>query len=183
MNTALKCKISISIALLSLVAHAPLIGEDATAADDLILFESKEGKFSIRLPAKPKSDTTTVGDAGETQVQFTTEAANGVYLVSYQDNPNLEGKSPKEIAAALELGRDRLKEVFAGEFLENKTITLDEKHPGLRFRLTMPLAKGEARCTFYMVGTRLYQILVIGVPEFVNSTQATEVINSFKFLP
>jgi hypothetical protein len=74
-------------------------------------------------------------------------------------------------------------EIFRGKLLESKTIPLDKVHPGLNFRVTIPQANGEARCRFYMVGTRLYQIMAIGMPEFANSSQATQVIDSFKLLP
>jgi hypothetical protein len=33
-----------------------------------------------------------------------------------------------------------------------------------------------------MVGTRLYQIMAIGLPEFANSDEAKQVIESFKLL-
>ncbi len=165
-----------------LLSAAATMADEQNTADGLIEFKSEAGKFSIRLPAKPEEGVVEVGDAKEKQHQFTTGAEKGAFIVSYQDNPNLKGSTPKEIAAALESARDRLKEVFHGKLVESKTTTLNKSHPGLNFRLEMTQPKGEARCRFYMIGTRLYQIIVIGEPEFANSGEATQIIDSFKLL-
>jgi hypothetical protein len=164
----------------SVVAHAQ---EQPQAADGLTAFTSKEGKFSIQLPGKPLHEATEVGKAKEVQHQFQVAGKNGVYLISYQDNPNLEGNTLKQLQAALHTGRDAVQRAFRGELLETKDIQLEEKHPGVEFRATIPQARGEARCRFYMVGTRLYQIQAIGTPEFVSSDQSDRVINSFKLQP
>ena len=165
-----------------LLNAAMAMGEEPKVADGLVEFKSEEGKFSIRLPGKPEHEIVEVGTAKGKQHQFAVDLGRGAYLVSYQDNPNLQDSTPKQIAAALEVGRDRLKETFRGELLETKSVTLDKNHPGLDSRWTIPDAMGEARCRFYMVGTRLYQIMAIGVPEFANSDEATRVIESFKLL-
>jgi hypothetical protein len=157
-------------------------GEEQKTAERLVEFKSEEGKFSIQLPGKPAHEVVEVGNDKGKQHQFAIDLGRGAYLVSYQDNPKLEGSAPKQLAAALEVGRDQLKKTFGGELLENKAFLLDKTHPGLDSRWTIPAAKGEARCRFYMVGTRLYQIMAIGVPEFANSDEATTVIESFKLL-
>lgn len=151
-------------------------------AAELTEFKSEAGKFSIRLPGEPLYEKTTVGDAQETQHQFTVSVEQGVYLISYQENPNLEGKGPKELVSALESGRDRMKAAFQGEIIESKKILLDKTHPGLQFRFTIPAANGESRCRFYLVGTRLYQLMAMGMPDFVQSDEATQVLDSFKLL-
>jgi hypothetical protein len=176
-----KCVKSCAVAVI-LLNIASMRAEEQQKADGLIEFKSEAGKFSVRLPAKPTHEITEVGTAKEKQHQFKVGTEQGVYLVSYQDNPNLEGSTPEQQMAALESGRDRLQTVFRGKLLESKSVTLNNPHPGLSFRVEIPQAKGEARCRFYMVGTRLYQIMAIGVPEFANSNQATQVIDSFQLL-
>jgi len=158
------------------------MAEEQQAVERLTEFKSDEGKFSIRLPGKPEHEVVEVGTGKGKQHQFTLDTPHGAYLVSYQDNPNLQGSSPKQLAAALETGRDRCKETFQGELLESKSTTLNKTHPGLNFRCSIPDAKGEANCRFYMVGTRLYQIMAIGLPEFANSKEAARVMDSFKLL-
>lgn len=166
----------------ALLVAGTVTGEEQTPQNNLIDFESEKGEFKIRLPGKPSHETTEVGNAKETQHQFLVGTEQGAYIVSYQDNPNLAGSTPAQLTAALESGRDRLVEVFGGKLLKSEEVQLDKTHPGLDFRVTIPQAKGEARCRFYMVGTRLYQILVVGAPEFTKSEQATAVIESFKLL-
>jgi hypothetical protein len=166
-----------------LLNTATMIAEEPQTVEGLIEFISKAGNFSIYLPAKPEHKVVEVGTVKEKQHQFKVGTADrGVYLISYQDNPNLQGSTPKQLVAALESGRDRLPEVFRGKLLKSESVTLNKTHPGLDFRVTIPQANGEARCRFYMVGTRLYQIMAIGVPEFANSNEATHVIDSFKLL-
>jgi len=169
-------------AALVLLNTMVVLGEEQKAANGLAEFKSEEGKFSVLLPGKPEYEEVDIGKVKEKQHQFSVDLGRGAYLVSYQDNPNLQGSSPKQLAAALESGRDRLKVDFRGKLLESKSVTLDKAHPGLNFRYAIPDANGEARCRFYMVGTRLYQIMAIGVPEFANSEEATRVIESFKLL-
>jgi len=168
---------------LVLLPMGAVFSQQVETSDGLTLFTSKEGRFSIRLPGKPDHNTTTVGKAEETQHQFQVGDQQGVYLISYQDNPNLEEQDAKGMQAALKTGRDALQQVFRGELVESEDIKLDDTHPGIAFRFTIPQANGEARCHFYMVGTRLYQILVIGLPEFAKGDEATRVIESFHVLP
>lgn len=166
------------------LAATGVVWAQEPSADDgkLVEFASKEGDFAVKLPGKPAYEKTMVGDAEEVQHQFTVGQPQGVYLISYQENPNLEEGTPEQMTAALESGRDRLLEAFRGKLVESKETTLDKKHPGLEFSLTIPAAKGEARCRFYMVGTRLYQVMALGTPEFVKSRKSTEVLDSFKLL-
>ena len=158
------------------------------AADGLIEFTSKEGRFSVRLPAKPVYEKTTVGDANEEQHQFLVGREQGAYLVSYQDNPNLAGSGPEGLQRALETGRKILQESFGGELLESEEVTLgdatlEDGHPGLSVRITIPDAQGEARCRLYLVGTRLYQVMALGVPEFTGSDETARIVDSFKLVP
>lgn len=169
--------------LVLLLSSASLPGAGQPATDELVEFTSRKGKFSILLPGKPVEEVVEVGKAQEKQHQFKIGAAQGAYVVSYQDNPNLAGATAEKLQAALETGRDALVPLFQGKLTESKSTSLDKKHPGLSFRVTIPQAQGEANCRFYMVGTRLYQIMVVGLPEFTTAPQATQVIESFKLLP
>ncbi len=167
-----------------MVALASLVqASEPQAIAELTEFTSAAGKFSVLLPGEPMYEKTQLGGSSEVQHQYKIGGADGVYLISFQENPNLKGNSPEQLAAALESGRDRLVQVFQGEVVESKSIPLAKKHPGLSFRVTIPQAGGEARCRFYMVGTRLYQVMALGKPNFAASEQSTRVLNSFKLLP
>ena len=148
-------------------------------------FVSTEGRFSASMPGSPKHETVDVASPGATptiQHQFTVAAENGMYLISYQDNPNLQGGTDRQIESALKEGRDALKRAFQGEVLEENSMRLQGKHPGLEVRLSIPAAKGEARCRLFLVGIRLYQVMAVGVPEFVASESTVGVLDSFQTL-
>ncbi len=156
-----------AILLMIPVSH-DLSAQQATA------FESEEGRFAIMMPGEPKvSESKIATSDGEPtiQKQFVAGGESGVYLVSYQDNPNLEGADEAAIARAFDVGRDGLKKAFHGEVLEEKAITLSDKFPGREIRLSIPQAGGQGRCRLYLVGTRLYQVMAVGVPAFVGSEQ------------
>jgi hypothetical protein len=182
----LKCAKICAVVVLLLNASMLLAEEQKADVQEtvagLVEFKSQAGKFSIKLPAQPEHEVIEVGTAKEKQHQFKVGTAQGAYLISYQNNPNLQGNTSKQLLSALESGRDRLQAGFRGKLLESKSFTLNKTHPGLNFKVTIPHANGEARCRFYMVGTRLYQIIAIGTPEFANSKEATQVIDSFKLL-
>lgn len=152
------------------------------AIGELVEFASEEGAFKALLPGKPVYEKVEVGDAKNMQHQFVVGGASGAYLISYQDNSNLEGATPEKLAEALALGRDTVIKGFDGKLVESEEVTLAKKHPGLAFRVTIPAASGEARCRFYMVGTRLYQVMAIGLPAFAGSEEATQVLDSFALL-
>lgn len=170
-------------ALLSSSVSMSWAEEAPTTNDGLTEFTSQEGGFSVRLSGKPVYKQTTVGVAKELHHMFTDGTPQGVYLVSYQDNPNLNGATPRALVKALETGRDGLINGLKGELVESNESKLDKKHPGLSFRMTIPSAMGEARCRHYLVGTRLYQVMALGTLEFAASDEAMQVLDSFKLLP
>ncbi|MGE0534385.1 MAG: hypothetical protein AB7O68_05385 [Pirellulales bacterium] len=181
MSRYVKTQQLIGTALVLFVASSLASGQQTEPPRGLVRFVSDDGGFEIRLPGKPTYEKTDVGDPDHPQHQFKAAAGEeGGYLVSYQDNPKLEGANAETLQLALKVGRDSVLKVFKGELVDSKEVKLDEKHPGIDFRVTIPQLKGEAHCRFYLVGSRLYQIMVIGVPDFVGSRQATRVIDSFR---
>ncbi len=149
------------------------------------VFKSEEGRFSIMMPGQPKiSEVQIANSDGEPtiQTQFIAGSESGVYLVSFQDNPNLVGADKTKIARAFEVGREGLSKAFRGEALEEKPITLLDKYPGRQFRMSIPAAGGQGLCRLYLVGTRLYQVMAVGVPAFVDSEETQAFLSSFSLL-
>jgi hypothetical protein len=134
------------------------------------------------LPGKPEYEKIEVVQSKQERHQYVVGKPSGAYLISYQDTPNLEGATAEKLAEALRLARDTMQKGFEGKLVDSEEIQLDEEHPGLAFRVTIPAAGGEARCRFYMVGTRLYQVTAIGLPEFVRSDEAGKVLESLALL-
>lgn len=151
-------------------------------AQELKRFTSPDGGFSIMMPGEPKVSESKIPSADgqpTTQKQYVAGGEAGVYLVSFQDNPNLVNANPAKITQALNSGREGLKKAFGGEVLEEKQIELMGDHPGREVRLSIPAANGQGRCRLFLAGTRLYQVMAVGTPQFVQSEQTRTVLDSF----
>ncbi len=178
----------ILVARVSIVAWSLIgwIGAGPLWSQELTPYTPEQGGFRVLLPGEPKHEQTTVGDgqdASDVQDQYIFQTKDGVYLVSYQDNPNLEGADAALLDEAFVRGRAGLKKIFGGELLEEKEIELQQKYPGRELRFTIPQAKGEAKCRMFLVGTRLYQVMAVGLPEFVNTDRTDSVLESFQLAP
>ena len=154
----------------------------AQQTETLADFVSKEGRFSIRLPQEPQTKQIKV--APDTiQHQFGVDlGGQGAIIVSYQDTPNLAGASDATLQAALKNGRDALVKSFKGQVRSEEKMLLEELHPGLDVQIDMPDEGGMAHCRLFIVGKRLYQILIPGIPRFVQSDEIEEVLASFQLL-
>ncbi len=164
---------------------ASLLAPHGASAQELKPLTSDDGRFTIMLPGDPEVSETqipTTDGQPTTQKQYVLGGPSGVYLVSFQDNPNLVNADPAKISQAFDLGRDGLKKAFGGEVLEEKAIQLLGKYPGREVRLSIPAAKGKGRCRLYLVHTRLYQVMAVGVPDFVGSEQTQTILDSFSLI-
>jgi hypothetical protein len=56
--------------------------------------------------------------------------------------------------------------------------TLDGKYPGRNVEAELPDKKGILRARIYFVGQRLYQIVVLGKNQLVDSKDATKFLDS-----
>ena len=144
------CSICLKVCTVAVILlnTAFVLGEEQKPADGLIEFKSEAGKFSINLPAKPEHEVVEVGTAKEKQHQFKVGTAQGAYIISYQDNPNLQGSTPKQIVAALESGRDRLQELFRGKLLESKMLRSTKRILALTFEWRFPSPKARPAVGF-----------------------------------
>jgi hypothetical protein len=160
-----------------------------TAAQDaeplsLKKYKSEDGNFSIELPGVPKAQRVPVNpenEKGAKQVQYVYGVDDGAYLVSYQDNPNLEEADEKAQAEALKTAQESLGKTF-GKLLSEKPIKLLDKYPGREFEYEIPGQKGRYRSRMYMVDGRLYQVIVVGAEAFASSKTAEAVLDSFALL-
>ncbi len=161
------------------VAVGVLYSQDAS---NLGTFKSEEGRFQMLSPTKPQYEKVKIGKAGEDRHEFTVPTKVGAFIISYQDNPNLIGVSRDQCLVHLEAARDTTLKAFQGKLVDSKKIEL-KKHPGIAFQGTLPQAGGETRCRYFLVETRLYQLMVVGMPAFVNSAETTRILDSFELLP
>jgi hypothetical protein len=145
-------------------------------------FTSTEYKFKATFPGSPKVDEQTA--LGVKFKMFSTDSRNGGVAVGVADMPIPPNEAEAEIQKRLDGARDGAIQNVGGKQRSSDRITLDGKYPGREFSadLTKP-ANAQLRARIYLVGTRLYQVLVVGTSNYVNSAEANTFLNSFKLLP
>ena len=163
-----------------LIAFAPAFAQRSVR---LKQYQSEAGKFRVKLPEKPESDTKelALGTGGQT-VPVTTERADGpdssVFAVTFADYPESYRQVPAK--TVLDGVRDGLKgtdgkiekddEVFLGDGPDKLT--------GREFRVTAGRKVVHARV--FLNGTRLYQVMVTGTKDRFPSEAVKEFHNSFE---
>jgi hypothetical protein len=140
-------------------------------------FTSTEGRFKVLMPGTPTEKTETA--SGVTMKIFSVEGRNGAYAVAFADMPIPAGESEAQIHKRLNGARDGAVANVKGLLKTETKITLSEKHLGREFEASLPEQKGMLRARIYLVNQRLYQIMVVGKPEWTSSSEATKFLESF----
>ena len=150
-------------------------------------FTSKEWKFSARFPDEPKEKTQTAPlPGGGGSIKFTifiSEARDGGCVVGVADMPIPARESDAIVQLRLDGARDGALKNVGGTLKESKEIRLAGKYPGREFTatITQPM-QGQVRARIYFVGTRLYQVMVMGTDDYTTSKQADAFLDSFQLL-
>ena len=148
-------------------------------------FVSKGGKFSVALPGKPSEKVRKIksGDREQDLHVFSVEQKAGTavvaYVVTYLDYPKgtVGEDKDKFLAGVVERNVGLLKGKVAAE----EKITLGkDKHPGRDVRVDLPDKKQLYRARVFLVGDRVYQVVVLGPEEFVKGKEIDEYLKSFK---
>jgi hypothetical protein len=145
-------------------------------------FTANDGGFTVLMPDTPKEDKTDLATADGTKVvqyQYLVDGGTKAHLVTYQDNPAAVEKAD-QVQKVLEGGRDNAVTNLKGKLLLSKELKLADKHSGMEFQIEVPSLKSIYRSRIYLVGKRLYQIVVLGPKEFVDSKESDSFLDSFK---
>lgn len=139
-------------------------------------FESKEHKFKVMFPGTPQTKKQNVGV--EQNMYFVDNGSNA-YMVFHQDNPPIPGGMEKELLAKAAGAM-----AMTGKILKQTDLNLDGKYPGVEVHAEVNNPKGaETRNRIYLVGNKLYQVMVIGPASIVNSADANKFLDSFHYVP
>ncbi|MCP3100668.1 hypothetical protein LZ198_17500 [Myxococcus sp. K15C18031901] len=153
-------------------------GEHAAAPASQFVPVSAEEGFSVKMPGQPQVQRQKVNiPAGEVSTAaYSLQTPEGViYSVSIADYPEkVVASRPAE--AFLNEGRDGLTNQLKGTVSNEQELTLDG-YPGKSYTVSSP--NGEVRARNYLVGPRLYTMLVLfnpsigapGAEEFLGSLQ------------
>ena len=131
------------------------------------------------MPGTPKPSTSEISIPGgkTTLTMATVEVGKDVaFMVMYNDYPpDVSKVKPEDILKGCANGlktKDR-------SVVSETDITLgDAKYPGKEVQVFKGTTYLNAR--IYLVGNRLYQIMVIGAKDVVNNAEATAFFNSFE---
>jgi hypothetical protein len=142
-------------------------------------YESKDGRYTIQFPGKPKESTQTAKtQAGALTVHTTTFATRegSVYLVSYTDFP--AAMTRPENRDALFRG---VREGLTGK--DGKLVTeKDVMVAGAKGReVLVDKSKQQTRFRVTVKDSRLYQIAAVGTGPFVTGAEVTAFFDSFEF--
>ncbi len=162
---------------LVLLALCPLAAaEDKKPAP----FVSKDGKFSVALPDAPKEKDAKAkfGDADVAVKMFVVGQKDRAFVVTYSDYPKDKIGPDREafVAERVENNVSGLK----GKVAANDKLTLGkDKHPGREVRVELADKKQLYRARAFLVGERLYQVVVLGPDEFARGKEADDFFASF----
>lgn len=143
-------------------------------------FQSKDGKFAVKFPGKPRETTqkpaSPIGDLKVYTATFATNEGH-VFLTSYTDFP--AGATKPENRGSLYDGvRDGLQGKDGKVVMEKEIEVGDAKLPGREF--VVDKGKQQAKVRVVLRDNRLYQVAVHGPGEFVTGKEAAAFLDSFQ---
>lgn len=140
-------------------------------------FSNADGRFKILFPGTPKEKTQNAG--GVTIRMFYVEQRNGGYFVAVNGLP--QPVQDRDIKNVLDGARTGALARSGGKLTSESDVTLAGKYPGREINadLTKPAA-GKLRTRVYLVGDRMFQVMVMGTGSFVDGADTKKFFDSFQ---
>ena len=142
---------------------------------------SKDGGFVVAMPGQPTETVSAVKlPVGSLQVHVWTVARgrDTAFIVCYSDYPEDFIKA-KSADAVLDGARDGAVSETKGQLLNEVHIDL-KGYSGRDITIAVAAGKGASRDRMFLVGRRLYQLLVGTVPSEVRSAEVERFFKSFR---
>lgn len=143
-------------------------------------FTSKEGKYTANFPGKVMNQKKSAKtDVGEIQINLDLVPIGNdlAFIISFNDYPDsLKSTDPEKMLIGVRDGNKGVE----GELISDEAIAFGpDKLPGRKVLIKKP---GETYMRTMMVlkGTRLYQVMVVGKKEQVNSKAVDNFQKSFQ---
>lgn len=142
---------------------------------------SQDGRFAIMMPDFPEygvEDLLTSVGALQLHI-FSVSADDSVFMAAYNDYPEFVVSS-SDVGKMLDGARDGAVSNVSGKLLSERQIRL-QGYPGRELWIEADVEgqKGLARARIYIVGRRLYQVLVAGPENQFPESDAERCLNSF----
>lgn len=147
-------------------------------------YESKEGSFSVRLPAEPKAQKivldTEVGRTYLNMYVLNRKDDNFIYSVGYIDYPVtlLQLKNADKI---LDDGVDGAVRNIQGILISDSKISI-KNYPGREVAMEAAGGKVVVKARFFLVGQRMYQLMVTTDKKGADSYHIRKFLNSFELI-
>ncbi len=151
------------------------------------VFNSLDGRFSVRLPAKPmkKQEYVPLPGFEFTQFVFTVPYTDSVLLISYGDLPQaIPSTDPDKLLAEY---RDGLVRASGGTVKHTESIQLNG-YPGLDYTIVLPKSTKNPQgivdhTRVYLVDRRVYALDFVARPGAANTPEVNQFFNSFQITP
>jgi hypothetical protein len=157
---------------------------DTPTPEPARLFKSEEGGFSIVAPYALQETSQSVNtEAGTIEVHmFIAEQGQEAWLVGYSDYPEeiVQASDPEAILAG---ARDGAVANVNGQLVSDTEISLDG-YPGREFSASVTQNGQDfvLRQRVFLVGNRLYQMVVIVPKGTESSTEVEDFLHSFQLI-
>ncbi len=142
-------------------------------------FVSDQWKFAAKFPSKPQEQQQGGGKI------FLVENGDNAFTVAVSEMPG-DGKMPQaQMNLVLDNARDGLVRGVNGTATNKKNISITGKqqYPGREVTATVTQPKQlEVLARVFLVGKRLYMVMVVGSNQFVTSNEAKEFMKSFRLV-
>jgi hypothetical protein len=149
------------------------------AGDALKEHTLDNGRIRVLLPGVPVENYQKAS-FGPAMKNYTSKTAEGMFVVGSMDVPDAVGQTEEQIKMRLDAGKDQCLVSTKGKLLKETSIKLADKYYGRELLVELPAAKEVLRSRYYLVDGRLYLLMVIGKPEFINSETCEKFLDSLK---
>jgi hypothetical protein len=157
-----------------------LAGEDNPSV--LRLFAPAEDGFSVLLPDTPRKRSAPVSGGENGLTQWYLKRSNGAYLVACVRKLEMKNTDEETAARALKRGQDAVQSQLQAKLVREQAIKLQGKYPGREFLLEFSINSGPRllRSRIFAANGVQYQIILVGDKGFIESTEANQVLDSFR---
>jgi hypothetical protein len=139
-------------------------------------FVSPEGKFRVILPGTPMQKRQQFGPVSLTM--YTLENRDGAYMAGFCDVPIGANESEAMTQRRLDGAREGAVRNVNGALIREARIRLHGRDPGREIEANLPHNRGILRARVYIVGRRMYQVMVVGTPAWAHSADANRFLDS-----
>jgi len=147
-------------------------------------YVSPEGGFSVKMPAEPKAQKIILDtEVGRTYLNIyilNRKDDEFVYSIGYVDYPASLFQL-KKADKILDDGRDGAVRNIKGKLISESKIAID-KNPGREVTIESTIGDAVLKAKFFLVGQRMYQLMVTTSKKMSNSYQIKKFLDSFELI-